>query len=44
MRKEFYTPRIETAGQPGGSLLDKARQRRLRALLVCEESEENLFL
>lgn len=44
MRKEFYTPRIETVGQPGASLLDKARQRRLRALLVCEETEENLFL
>ena len=44
MRREFYTPRIETAGQPGTMLLEKARQRRLRALLVCEETEENLFV
>ena len=43
MRKELYTPRIETAGHPGTPLLDKARQRRPRALLICEESEENLF-
>lgn len=44
MRKEFYTPRIETMDETGSSLLDKARQRRLRALLVCEETEENLFM
>ncbi|MEQ9693176.1 hypothetical protein [Shimia sp. SDUM112013] len=44
MRKEFYTPRIENAGQAGVTLLEKARQRRLRALLACENQQDNLFL
>jgi len=43
MRKEFFTSQIKSAEQSEFSLLAKARQRRLRALLVCEETQENLF-